>query len=163
VKNHLGFPEERIILIENGDVLEIDGERAMVVDKRDVKRTFIDESGFEEIDNETVRERKKMAYDGMITLVMTINGQTGELQAPPKIISHGVRGFETNGFAKTASASKNLTKDAERIVAAALAGASRQTLEDETLLKEHVRLELKRFIQKETGARPVIVPVIQQV
>ena len=163
VKNHLGFPEERIILIENGDVLEIDGERAMVVDKRDVKRTFIDESGFEEIDNETVRERKKMAYDGMITLVMTINGQTGELQVPPKIISHGVRGFETNGFAKTASASKNLTKDAERIVAAALAGASRQTLEDETLLKEHVRLELKRFIQKETGARPVIVPVIQQV
>ena len=163
VKNHLGFPEERIILIENGDVLELDSEHAMVVDKREVRRTFIDESGFEEIDSETVRERKKMAYEGMITLVMTINGQTGELQAPPKIISQGVRGFETNGFAKTASASKHLTKDAERVVAAALAGASRQTLEDETLLREHVRLELKRFIQKETGAKPVIVPVIQQV
>ena len=45
----------------------------------------------------------------------------------------------------------------------ALAGASRQTFADESLLKEHVRLELKRFIQKETGAKPVIVPVIQQV
>ena len=154
VKNHLGYPEERIILIENGDVLELDGERAAIVDKRDIKRTFIDDSGFEEIEYETVRERKKMAYEGMITLVMTINGQTAELKAPPQIVAQGVRGFDsTNG----------LTKDAEQVVRAALAGASKQTLADESLLKEHVRVELKRFIQKETGARPVIVPVIQQI
>jgi len=69
-------------------------------------------------------------------------------------VAQGVRGFEsTNGF----------TKEAQRVVAASLAGASRQTLADESLLKEHVRLELKRFIQKETGARPVIVPVIQTI
>lgn len=154
VKNHLGYPEERIILIENGDVLELDGERAAVVDKREIKRTFIDDSGFEEIEYETVRERKKMAYEGMITLVMTINGETAELKAPPQIVAQGVRGLEsTNG----------LTKDAEQVVRAALAGASKQTLADESLLKEHVRVELKRFIQKETGARPVIVPVIQTI
>src|SRR6266699_6121572 len=82
VKNHLGFPEANIILIENGDVLELDGERAAVVNKRDIKRTFIDDSGFEEIDYETVRERKKMAYEGMITLFVTINGQTGEMEGP---------------------------------------------------------------------------------
>jgi ribonuclease J len=165
VKNHLGYPEDRIILIENGDVLELDGERATISDKREIKRTFIDESGFEEIEFDTVRERKRIAYDGMITLVMTINRQTGELQAPPKIVAQGVRGFETNGNLQmlTETASKHLMKDAEVVVAAALTGASRQTLEDETLLKEHVRLELKRFIQKETGARPVIVPVIQQI
>ncbi len=170
VKNHLGYPEERIVLIENGDVLELDSERATIVDKREIKRTFIDESGFEEIEFETVRERKKMAYDGMITLVMTIDRETGELQTPPKIVAHGVRGFETNGNVQGVTSnvqgramSKQLVKDAEVVVAAALAGASRQTLEDETLLKEHVRVELKRFIQKETGAKPVIVPVIQQV
>ena len=154
VKNHLGYSEDRIVLIENGDVLELDGERASIVGKREIKRTFIDDSGFEEIEYETVRERKKMAYEGMITLVMVINGQTGELEAPPQIVAHGVRGFEsTNGF----------TKEAQQIVAASVAGASRQTFEDETLLKEHVRVELKRFIQKQTGARPVIVPVIQQI
>ena len=153
VKNHLNYADENIVLIENGDVLELDGERAAVVDKREIKRTFIDETGFEEIDYETVRERRKMAYEGMITLVITINGQTGELRAPPQIVAQGVRGFEaTNGS----------TRDAQRVVAAALAGASRQTLADESLLKEHIRLELKRFIQKETGAKPVIVPVIQQ-
>src|SRR3989442_3624581 len=154
VKNHLGFAEESIILIENGDVLELDGERAAIVNKREIKRTFIDDSGFEEIEYETVRERKKMAYEGMITLVIIINRETGELHAPPQIVAQGVRGLDSsNGF----------TKDAQRVVAAALTGASRQTFEDESLLKEHVRLELKRFIQKETGARPVIVPVIQHV
>lgn len=171
VKNHLGYPEERIILIENGDVLELGPDHAMIIDKREIKRTFIDDSGFEEIEYETVRERRKMAYEGMITLVMTINGKTGELKAPPKIVAQGVRGLETNGHAKShgpglkspLSESKKLLKDAELVVASALAGASRQTLADESLLKEHVRVELKRFIQKETGARPVIVPVIQQV
>jgi ribonuclease J len=154
VKNHLGYPEDRIVLIENGDVLELDGERATITGKQEIKRTFIDDSGFEEIEYETVRERKKMAYEGMITLVMVINGQTGQLEAPPQIVAHGVRGFDsTNGF----------TKEAQQTVAAAVAGASRQTFEDETLLKEHVRVELKRFIQKQTGARPVIVPVIQQI
>src|SRR2546421_4151585 len=154
VKNHLGYAEENIVLIENGDVLELDGERAAIVDKREIKRTFIDDSGFEEIEYETVRERKKMAYEGMITLVVAINGETGELQAPPQIVAQGVRGFEpTNGS----------TKGAQQVVTAALAGASRKTLADESLLKEHIRLELKRFIQKETGARPVIVPVIQQI
>ena len=154
VKNHLGYAEENIVLIENGDVLELDGERAAIVDKREIKRTFIDESGFEEIEYETVRERKKMAYEGMITLVVIINRETGELHAPPQIVAQGVRGLEFgNGF----------TEDAQRVVAAALAGASRQTFADESLLKEHVRVELKRFIQKETGARPVIVPVIQQI
>ena len=100
VKNHLGYAEENIILIENGDVLELDGERAAVVGRREIKRTFIDDSGFEEIEFETVRERKKMAYEGMVTLVMTINGQTGELEAPPQFVAQGVRGFESpNGAA----------------------------------------------------------------
>ena len=154
VKNHLGYAEENIVLIENGDVLELDGERATIVDKKEIKRTFIDESGFEEIEFETVRERKKMAYEGMITLVVIIDRDTGELQSPPQIVAQGVRGLE---------AGNGMTKDAQRVVAAALAGASRQTFEDESLLKEHVRVELKRFIQKETGAKPVIVPVIQQI
>ena len=67
VKNHLGYAEENIILIENGDVLELDGERAAVVEKREVPRTFIDDSGFEEITSETVRQRRQMAYEGMVT------------------------------------------------------------------------------------------------
>src|SRR5882724_7490691 len=86
VKNHLGYAEENIILIENGDVLELDGERAEVVNKREIGRTFIDESGFEEIGRDTVRERRQMANDGMVTLIVSLNSATGELSAPPEIV-----------------------------------------------------------------------------
>ncbi len=154
VKNHLGFAEANIILIENGDVLELDGERAAVVNKRDIGRTFIDDSGFDEIEGETVRQRKQMAYEGIITLVVTIDAETGEMEAEPEIVARGVRGFDS---------SNGLMKEAQRIVAASIAGASRDTLRDETLLKEHVRVELKRFIQKLVGSKPVILPVVVRV
>jgi hypothetical protein len=54
-------------------------------------------------------------------------------------------------------------REAQRVVAASIAGASRDMLLDETLLKEHLRVELKRFIQKLTGSKPVILPVVVQV
>jgi ribonuclease J len=168
VKNHLGYAEENIILIENGDVLELDGERALVTNKREVGRTFIDEICFEEISRATVKERRQIAADGMVTLVVIIDGRTGELQAPPQIVSRGVRGFETpNGgdgpAIAPAGGDSSLAKAAQEVVIAAVTGASRQMLEDESLLKEHVRVELKRFIQKQTGARPVIMPVLQTI
>ncbi|HET6671113.1 MAG TPA: ribonuclease J [Pyrinomonadaceae bacterium] len=154
IKNHVGYNEENIILIENGDVLELDGERAAIINKRDIGRTFIDDTGFEQIGRETVRERKQMAAEGIVTLIVTIDGETGELQATPEIVVRGVQGFDgQNGS----------LKDAQRVVEAAVTGASRDTLADHSLLKEHVRVELKRFIQKLTGARPVIMPVVVQI
>lgn len=154
VKNHLGYADESVILIENGDVLELDGERATIVNKHEIGRTFIDESGFEEIDRETVRERRQLAYDGVVSLVVTINTETGELETQPEIVARGLTGVDaSNGF----------LKNAQRIVTEAVRNAPRAEREDASLLKEHVRLELKRFIQKQTGARPVILPVIVEV
>jgi ribonuclease J len=154
IKNHLGYAEENIVLIENGDVLELDGERAVVVDKREVKRTFIDETGFEEIDSETVRERKQLAYDGVVTLVVTINEETGALEFPPEIVARGLIGVDgSNGF----------IKDAQRAVTEAVEKAPLAERLDISLLKELVRLGLKRFIQKQTGAKPIIMPIIVQV
>ncbi len=154
IKNHVGYAEENIILIENGDVLELDGERAAVVNKRDIGRTFIDDSGFEEIERETVRERKQLASEGMVTVIVTIDPETGELQATPEIVMRGVQGFDgVNGS----------LKDAQQVIEAAVTGASRDMLRDPSLLKEHLRVELKRFIQKLTGARPVIMPVVVEV
>src|SRR5256714_4645528 len=130
VKNHLGYAEENIILIENGDVLELDGERAAVIDKREIGRTFIDESGFQEIDSATVRERKQLAYEGTVMVVVTVDQETGKLDGEPKIVARGVRGLSaTNGFAGEPAGF--LLNDAKRVVTAAIAGASRQTLSDE--------------------------------
>ena len=154
IKNHLGYAEDNIILIENGDVLELDGERAAVINKHEIGRTFIDDSGFEEIARETVRERRQLAYDGVVSLVITVNAETGELETPPEITTRGLTGVDpSNGF----------IKNAQRIVTEAVAKAPRAERDDLSLLKDRVRLELKRFIQKQTGARPIILPVVVEV
>ncbi|HYN84602.1 MAG TPA: ribonuclease J [Pyrinomonadaceae bacterium] len=155
LKNHVNIPEANIVLIENGDVLELDGERAAVVGKREVGRTFIDDSGFEEIGRETVRERRQLAYDGVVTPVVTVSEETGELESPPEIVTRGLLGANgsANGF----------VKDMQRVVTAAVEAASSAERRDTSLLKERVRLELKRYIQKQTGSRPVIVPVVVQI
>jgi ribonuclease J len=157
LKNHCDFPEENIILIENGDVLELSESRAEVIDKREVKRTFIDESGFEEIDNETVRERKQLAYDGVVTPVVTLSEETGQLESPPEIAARGLLGLDGDG------ARNGFLKDMQRVVTEAVENAPAAERRDTSLLKERVRLELKRYIQKQTGARPVIMPVVVQV
>jgi ribonuclease J len=90
----------------------------------------------------------------MLTLVITIDEGTGELQSPPEIVSKGVRGFDGgNGF----------SEEARDVVRSALAGVSQSTLADEGLLREHLRVEMKRFIQKRTGGRPVITPIVVRV
>src|SRR5688500_7968297 len=119
VKNHLGYREENIVLIENGDVLELDGERAAVIDKREVGRTFIDDSGFEEITSDLIRERKQLAYEGTITLAVTIKSDTGELLGEPRIVARGVRALSSNGagtlpqaVGDNGGAQKDMLKDA---------------------------------------------------
>jgi ribonuclease J len=154
VKNHLGYADENVIMIENGDVLELTADSATVIEKRDVGRTFIDDSGFEEIGRETVRERKQMAYDGVLTPILTLNEETGALELPPEIMARGVVGADgSNGF----------IKNLQRIITETVEKATATERHDLTLLKERVRVDLKRYIQKQTGGRPVIVPVVVQV
>jgi ribonuclease J len=157
LKNHVGYDDEHIVLIENGDVLELEGERARIVEKRDVKRTFIDD-GFEEIEHETVRARKQLAFDGVITPVLTINGKSGKLESTPEIVARGVVG--TDGANGSGGA---FLKKMQSVVADAVETASAQERGDTSMLKERVRLQLKRYVQKETGSRPVIVPVVVHV
>jgi ribonuclease J len=154
IRNHLGYADENVILIENGDVLELDAERATVTEKRDVGRTFIAETGFEEIDRETVRERKKLAFEGVLSLVVTINGETKELENEPEITAHGVIGaIPPNG----------LLTEAKKVIAEAVAAAPKKEIADDEWFREHLRISLKRFVQKQTGARPVILPTVVQI
>jgi ribonuclease J len=154
VKNHMGYDEERVVLIENGDVLELDGERASIVDQRQINRTFIGETGFEEIDEDLIKERKQLANDGILTPIITINADSGELEAPPELVAKGVIGFD---------GSNGLLPGSLKIVTDSVENASRAEREDVSLLKERVRVDLKRFIQKQTGARPVITPVVVEI
>lgn len=154
IKNHLGYDPENIILIENGDVLELEADRAAILERRDVGRAFIDEEGLDEINYETIRERKKLAYGGMISLVVAIDKATKELKSEPQITLQGVAGIDyTNGMLDNARAS----------ITEAIRTMPKENFHDRASLRENLRIQLKRFFQKETGAKPVIVPTIVEV
>ncbi len=155
VKNHVpGYNDENIILIENGDILEFDDHGARVLEKRELYKTFIDEESSEEIEYDVVRERKKLAYGGAVSLVVTIVKRTGEFTGEPQIEFQGVAGIDpTNGFAA----------NARTAMSAAVSALKQAQVADRNFLKETLRVALKRFIQQKLGTKPVIVTTIVEV
>lgn len=155
VKNHVaGYNDDNIVLIENGDLLEIDEFGARVVEKHELHRTFIDEESMGEIEYDVVRERKKLAYGGAISLVVTVNKSTNQLVGEPQITFNGVAGMDlSNGF----------SLEAREAVSAAVSEMKRDQIADKTVFKENLRIHLKRFIQKELGTKPVIVTTVVEV
>jgi ribonuclease J len=155
IKNHIaGYTDENVILIENGDVLEFDELGARVIEKHELNRTFIDEESLGEIEYDIIRERKKLAYGGAISLVVKIDKVKQQLAGEPQISYQGVAGIDlTNGF----------TNEAKKAVAAAITAMTPQEIADKHWFQENVRIHLKRFLQKETGTKPVIVTTIVEV
>lgn len=155
VKNHIpGYSDDNIVLIENGDLLEIDEFGARVVAKHDLHKTFIDEESSGEIEYDIVRERKKLAYGGAISLVVTVDKTTHRLSGNPQITLNGVAGLiPTNGFAA----------NARQTVIDAVNEMKREQIADKTVFKENLRIHLKRFVQKHLGTKPVIVTTIVEV
>ncbi len=155
VKNHVeGYTDDNIVLIENGYVLEVDEFAAKVVEKRELHKTFIDEESLGEIEYDVVRERKKLAYGGAISLVVTIDRSTHELAGEPQITFQGVAGIDpTNGFAA----------DARSAIRTAIGDMKKEHIVDRNFFKENLRILLKRFVQKEIGTKPVIVTTIVEI
>jgi ribonuclease J len=155
VKNHVaGYSDDNIILIENGDMLEIDGFGARVIEKHDLHKTFIDEESSDEIEYDVVRERKKLAYGGAISLVVTVDGKMHRLIGEPQITLNGVAGVDPmNGFAA----------NARQAVANAVSEMKREQIADKTVFKENLRIHLKRFVQRELGTKPVIVTTVVEI
>ena len=155
IKHHVpGYTDDNIILIENGDVLEIDEFAAKVVDKHEMHKTFIDEESLGEIEYDVIRERKKLAYGGAISLVVTVEKGTHELIGQPQVAFQGVAHIDPlNGF----------TEQTRQAVTDAIGEMKREHILDRAFFKENLRIYLKRFIQKELGTKPVIVTTVIEV
>jgi len=155
IKNHIeGYTDENVILIENGDLLEISENSAVVVEHTDVGKTFIDEGGSEEINYEIVRERKKLGFSGLITLVVAVDKETKKIKSEPQITVQGVAGiYPLNG----------LLQNARQSIAEVVAATKRENFQDKNFMAETLRIHLKRLIQQETGTKPVIVSTVVEV
>jgi ribonuclease J len=101
-----------------------------------------------------LRDRRHLAEDGVLVPVVAINSQTGNIEGDPEIVSRGL---------VQDAASDELLRDAAKLVADVIQGASVEERTDQGLIKEKIRVELRRFFRKRSGRRPLIVPVIMEV
>ncbi|MCU1289020.1 MAG: beta-lactamase domain protein [Acidobacteria bacterium] len=155
VKNHIpGYNDENVILIENGDLLEIDEWGARIVESNNLEKSFIDEESLAEIEYDVIRERKKLAYGGAISLVVTIDKQSKEIIGEPQISYQGVANIDfSNGF----------TGEARQAITDAIFAMKKEEIADKKGFQEKLRVHLKRFVQKEIGTKPVIVTTIVEI
>ena len=147
-------PPVTVLLIENGDLLRFDEQGAAVAGKVPAGRVLIDSSGAGEVVDEVLRDRRHLAEDGLIVPVAAINRQTGAVEGDPDLVSRGL---------PQDAASADLLREGARLIGEVIQGASIEERTDQGLIKEKIRVELRRFFRKRAGRRPLIVPVIMEV
>jgi ribonuclease J len=146
-------PRPEILLAENGDIIQVDADGARLAGKAPVGRILIDGTRTGEIGDEVLRDRRHLAEDGLVVPVVAINKQTGMLEGVPDIIT---RGFVMEN-------SQELLADGARLLSEVVEQASLEERTDQGVIKEKLRVELRRFFRKRSGRRPFVLPVIMEI
>jgi ribonuclease J len=146
-------PKPEIMLIENGDILAFDERGATRAGKAPVGRVLIDGTRTGEIGDEVLRDRRHLAEDGLVVPMVAINKQTGMLEGVPDIIT---RGFVMEN-------SEELLADGARLISEVIEQASLEERTDQGIIREKLRVELRRFFRKRSGRRPFVLPVIMEI
>ncbi len=149
----LGLPAERTILIEDGDVLEINEDSANVTGKVEAGRIFVDGKGVGDVGEIVLKDRKHLSEDGMVIVVMVINRQTGEVVMGPDITT---RGFV---FEKE---SAELIEESKRIVLETVGVGNIEAKTDWSEMEIEIRKALRRYYNKRMQRKPVIFPIIME-
>jgi ribonuclease J len=142
---------EHAIVIEDGDVLELGKNDMRKQDKVTTGRVLIDSgSSTDVVEDLVMRDRRILSEDGVVLAVLAINKRTGKVEQSPEVVMRGFGGAD-------------ITEQARELVLKTLDGLTTEQKSDYGMVKEKVRAELKRLIQKTTGRRPMIMPVILEI
>ncbi len=142
---------EHAIVIEDGDVLELDKKDARKKDKVTTGRILIDSGSFNDVvEDLVIKDRRILSEDGIVLAVLAINKRTGKIEQQPEVVMRGFGGAD-------------ITDQARELLLKTLDGLTMEEKADYGMVKEKVRSELKRLIQKTTGRRPMIMPVILEI
>ncbi len=142
---------EHAIVIEDGDVLELDSKDIRKTEKITTGRVLIDSGSFNDVVEDLVlRDRRILSEDGIVIALLAINKRTGKVEQQPEVVMRGFGGAD-------------ITEQARELVLKTLDSLTTEEKSDYGMVKEKVRAELKRLIQKTTGRRPMIMPVILEI
>lgn len=142
-------------VIESGQSLEIDTEGARRGATIAVGRVCIDSGSVDEVvEDIVIRDRRHLSEDGFVLPIIAINKQTGKNVTLPEIVSRGFVSFDEDS---------SLMQEARRVVLKTLETSSTEERGDWGVMQEKIRTDLRRFLNKQTSRRPLIMPVILEV
>src|SRR5437667_928383 len=138
----------KVMLIESGDVLEFDELGARKAGRVNVGRVCIDSgSRTDVVEDLVIRDRRHLSEDGIVLPIIAIHKLTGRVETPPEIVMRGFAGAP-------APAEDGFLEEARTIVIRTLEGSSNEEKADYGVIKEKIRQDLKRYINKNTSRRP---------
>jgi ribonuclease J len=146
-----GIPKENIFILENGDVFNIADGSASVNGKVASGRVFIDGKGIGYVEEMVLRDRRKLAHDGIVLILVTIDKGTGKMISPPDVIT---RGFILE------DASQEIVDDIKTLVLDTVEVLDRDITSDPSLLKAKIRSKLKKHFRNSLARWPMIMPLI---
>lgn len=154
IAEELGYDKDCIKILSSGDVLELDEESAEITGRVQVGNIMIDGIGVGDVGNIVIRDRQRLADDGIIIVVMTLDSVTGLVLDGPDIVSRGfvyVRNSET------------LMDEMQKVVDDTMEYIMDRHITDWSKIKTEVKDAIGDFVWKETKRRPMILPIIMEV
>jgi ribonuclease J len=146
---------EDTFVMETGESLEIDERGARKGPKVTVGRVCIDSGSLDEVvEDMIIRDRRHLSEDGFVLPIIAINKHTGKNEGLPEIVSRGFVSFEDGS---------SILQEARQVVAKTLESSSAEERTDWGVMQEKIRADLRRFLNKQTSRRPLIMPVILEV
>ena len=147
----LGMDEKNIFLLDNGDVLELTGKKAVKTKSVHTGTVYVDGSGVGDVGNIVLRDRKVLSQDGILTAVLAIDKEAKEIISGPDIIS---RGFV---YVKD---SNDLLNEATDLIKREVAYCLDNDILDWYSIKSKIKSSLGQFLYTKTKRKPMIIPVI---
>lgn len=153
-----GFPRSNALLPANGEVVEIVDNKARITkEKYDIKHIMVDGLGVGDVGHVVLRDRQELAKEGMVVVIATVDGRSGEIIGQPDIISRGFIYMQDH---------PQLIKDTREQISLVIAkhlSKQNSTEQNWAHVKEAVRDDIGTYLFQKTERRPMVLPVIVEV
>ena len=151
-----GVKEENVSVVQNGEVVELTRDGLEIVDQIEEVRFLVDGREGVEVTKDVLRDRRRMAETGVVFCMLGREKDSGKILTKPEIVAKGLI---------HESMEKWLIEEALKVVEQVLAryrlDIKRNTMDYD--LGEEIRIEIRRFLERNTGKKPTVVPVILDV
>ncbi|MBR2916546.1 MAG: ribonuclease J, partial [Clostridia bacterium] len=154
IAKQMGIPSKNIIMMDNGKMLELTQSSAKIVDTVPSGKILVDGLGVGDVGNIVLRDRKHLAQDGLIVIVLTMDKASGTVMAGPDIIS---RGFVY------VRESENLMEEMRYAAIDALDECMDKNISDWSTIKTVLKNAVGGYIFSKTKRKPMILPVIMDI